>query len=100
MRWYYTTSTTPAGLTSSQAAGAIKGGANDVTIGLNDCGLPTNAWVANSYLGSTTRRAFGIAHVSETSQPRATMSPILDACSTIERTLGRGDYAGMNVLYP
>lgn len=42
---------------------------------------------------------FGLQHVSETKYPTMTMSPILQDCTTQERTLGLGDMLGLEALY-
>jgi len=44
--------------------------------------------------------AFGLAHVSETSHPRLTMSTYIDGfCENQEATLGWGDLRGLQALY-
>ncbi|HEX8099039.1 MAG TPA: matrixin family metalloprotease [Actinomycetota bacterium] len=42
---------------------------------------------------------FGLGHVSESSHPRLTMSPMLYPCQSTESTLGLGDLRGLQALY-
>jgi predicted Zn-dependent protease len=43
--------------------------------------------------------AFGLAHVSESSHPALTMSPVIQACQASETTLGLGDIQGLEAKY-
>jgi len=44
--------------------------------------------------------AYGLLHVDETTNRYATMSPKVATCSTRERTLGYGDWLGLDSIYP
>jgi hypothetical protein len=44
--------------------------------------------------------AFGLAHVSQTTHPELTMSPIAKMCSNDKYSLGLGDILGLRALYP
>jgi hypothetical protein len=44
--------------------------------------------------------AFGLGHVSESNHAKATMSPYITMCSTVESSLGWGDWRGLAKLYP
>jgi hypothetical protein len=43
--------------------------------------------------------AFGLGHVSEGQHASLTMSPIIKACQSSEKTLGLGDVVGLRALY-
>ncbi len=43
--------------------------------------------------------AFGLAHVSEKYHPSLTMSPLIKACQSSEKTLGLGDVLGLRSIY-
>ena len=42
---------------------------------------------------------FGLDHVSESGHPSLTMSPSIGACQGQEKSLGLGDYSGLEALY-
>jgi hypothetical protein len=68
-------------------------------------GAPTST-CDNSYdvMGLMTHEwghAFGLSHTPDpvADHRQQTMSPVLTPCSTFQRTLGRGDWTGMNTVY-
>ncbi|WP_344688533.1 matrixin family metalloprotease [Blastococcus jejuensis] len=67
--------------------------------------LPTSA-CENSYdvmalMTHEWGHAFGLGHTPDPAADhrQQTMNPYLTACSTFQRTLGRGDWTGMNTVY-
>jgi hypothetical protein len=59
----------------------------------------TRRWSVEAAATHEFGHAFGMAHVSESLHPRLTMSPIIRACQSSERTLGWGDLRGLQAQY-
>ena len=59
----------------------------------------TRKWSVEAAATHEFGHAFGMAHVSEASHPSLTMSPVIKACQSSEKTLGWGDLRGLQSQY-
>ncbi len=59
----------------------------------------TRKWSVEAAATHEFGHAFGMAHVSESLHPHLTMSPVIKACQSSEKTLGWGDLRGLQALY-